>query len=138
MVDYSRLRAAEGPPSGPPPFLLEKIKLRAGPGEPGGGPGRPPRTPQDPQKPQKSLKTICFSGPCLGPKSPIGPYWRLSAPFKARTGCRGHFSNSFQIFNCGSGPENGHETVLELVSLANFGCVLHHFSSPTRLKGSRG
>ncbi len=27
---------------------------------------------------------------------------------------------------------------LELVSGADFGCVLHHFSSPTRLDGSRG
>ena len=40
------LRAAEGPPSGPPPFLVENIKLRAGPGEPGGGPGRPPGPPK--------------------------------------------------------------------------------------------
>ena len=32
--------------------------------------------------------------------------------------------------------ENGHET--ELVSGANFVCVLHHFSGPTRLKGPRG
>ncbi len=38
----------------------------------------------------------------------------------------------------GSGPENGHETALELVSGANFGCVLHHFSSPARLDWSRG
>ncbi len=38
------LRAAGGPPSGPPPFLVEKIKLRAGPGEPGGGPPEPPKT----------------------------------------------------------------------------------------------
>jgi hypothetical protein len=28
---------------------------------------------------------------------------------------------------CGSVPENGHETALELVSGANFGCVLHRF-----------
>ena len=27
---------------------------------------------------------------------------------------------------------------LEVVSGANFGCVLQHFSGPTRLKGSRG
>ncbi len=42
------------------------------------------------------------------------------------------------IFNCGSGPEHGYETALELVSGANFGCVLHLFSSPTRWNGSRG
>ncbi len=47
-------------------------------------------------------------------------------------------SDTFYIFTCGSGPENGHETALELVSGANFGCVLHHFSSPTRWNGSRG
>ena len=34
--------------------------------------------------------------------------------------------------------ENGHERALELVSGANFGCVLHHFSGPTHLEGSRG
>ena len=33
---------------------------------------------------------------------------------------------------------NCHEVALELASGANFGCVLHHFSGPTRLKGSRG
>ncbi len=38
---------------------------------------------------------------------------------------------------CGSGPGNSHETALELVSGVNVGCVLHHFSSPTRWKGSR-
>ncbi len=36
-------------------------------------------------------------------------------------------SNTFSIFNYGSGLENGHVTALELVSGANFGCVLHHF-----------
>ncbi len=40
--------------------------------------------------------------------------------------------------NCGSGPENCHETALELVSGVNFGRGLHHFSSPTRWNGSRG
>jgi hypothetical protein len=35
------------------------------------------------------------------------------------------------------GSEDGHETALELVSGANFGCVLHHFSSLTRWNGSR-
>ena len=39
---------------------------------------------------------------------------------------------------CGSGPENGHEAALELVSGGNIGCALHHFSSPTRWDGSRG
>ncbi len=33
---------------------------------------------------------------------------------------------------------NGHETALQLVSGANFGPVLHHFSSSTRLDGSQG
>ncbi len=33
---------------------------------------------------------------------------------------------TFLIFNCGSGPEHGHEAALELVSGANLGCVLHH------------
>ncbi len=42
------------------------------------------------------------------------------------------------ILKCGSGPESGHETALELVSGANFGCVLHQLSSPTRWNGSRG
>ncbi len=42
------------------------------------------------------------------------------------------------VFYCGSGPEHGHETALELVYGANLGCVLHHFSSPTRWNGSRG
>ncbi len=41
-------------------------------------------------------------------------------------------------FCIGSGPDNGHETALELVSGANFGRVLHHFSIPTRWNGSRG
>ena len=44
----------------------------------------------------------------------------------------------FRFVNCGSGLTNRHETALELVSGANFGCVLHHFSSPTRWNGSRG
>ncbi len=35
-------------------------------------------------------------------------------------------SDTFGVVYCGSGPENGHETALELVSGANFGCVLHH------------
>jgi len=34
--------------------------------------------------------------------------------------------------------ENGRETALELVSGACLGCDLHHFSGPTRFKGSRG
>ncbi len=29
--------------------------------------------------------------------------------------------SNFKFFNCGSGPEKGHETALELVSGANFG-----------------
>ncbi len=41
-------------------------------------------------------------------------------------------------FNYGSVPEHAHETALELVSGADFGRFLHHFSSTTRLKGSRG
>ncbi len=41
-------------------------------------------------------------------------------------------------FLVGSGPEKGHETALELVPGSNFGCVLHHVSSPTRWNGSRG
>ncbi len=53
------LRAAEGPPSGPPPFLV-KNKVE---GRPRGARGRPreaPRTPQDPQKPSKNhQKTTC-------------------------------------------------------------------------------
>jgi len=32
----------------------------------------------------------------------------------------------------------GLDTALELVSGASFGCVLHHFSGPTRFKWSRG
>ncbi len=48
------------------------------------------------------------------------------------------FSYSCQICNFGSGPENGHELALYLVSGVNFGCVLHHVSSPTRWSGSRG
>ncbi len=47
-------------------------------------------------------------------------------------------SHTLEILNCGSGPENGHETALELVSGANFGCVLHHLSRPTRWNGSWG
>ena len=31
--------------------------------------------------------------------------------------------------------QNCHEMTLELVHGADFACVLHHFSSPTRLKG---
>ncbi len=42
------------------------------------------------------------------------------------------------MFNCGSGPEHGHETALVLVSGANCGCGLHRFSSPTRWNVSRG
>ena len=51
------LRAAAGPPSGPPPFLVEKIKLRAGPGEPGGGPGRPPGPPKTLRNLKKQSKS---------------------------------------------------------------------------------
>ncbi len=47
-------------------------------------------------------------------------------------------SDTFYIFNSGSGPDKGHETALELVSGANFEGMLHHFSSPTRWNGSRG
>ena len=32
-IENVSLSEAEGPPSGPPPFLVEKIKVRAGPGE---------------------------------------------------------------------------------------------------------
>ncbi len=41
-------------------------------------------------------------------------------------------------FLIGSGTEHGNETAVELVSGANVGCVLHHFSSPTRWNVSRG
>ena len=34
--------------------------------------------------------------------------------------------------------ENGYETALELVSGADFVCVLHHFSGPSRVEWSRG
>ncbi len=37
-----------------------------------------------------------------------------------------------------SRPGNGHETALQLVSGADFSCVLHHFSSLTRRSESRG
>ena len=47
-------------------------------------------------------------------------------------------SDSFFIFNCGSGRENGHDPALTFVYGANFGCVLHHFSCPARWNGSRG
>ncbi len=54
------LRAAEGPPRGPPPFLVDKIKLRAGPGEPGGGPGRLPGSPKTLRNFKKSPKNnVC-------------------------------------------------------------------------------
>ncbi len=82
----------------------------------------------------------------------LGPLWAPSRPQidpkRRRPGLRQlnkfqpHYlpalSHTFYILNCGSGPENGHETALDLVSWADFGCVLHHFSSPTRWSGSRG
>jgi hypothetical protein len=40
-------------------------------------------------------------------------------------------------FNCGSGPDNGHETALELASGANLGRSASFFK-PTRWNGSRG
>jgi hypothetical protein len=40
--------------------------------------------------------------------------------------------------NCESGPENGHGHALELVSGANFGCVLHHFCEPDPLERVSG
>ncbi len=52
------LRAAAGPPSGPPPFLVEKIKFQDGPGEPGGGPGGPPGPPKTLRKLEKPSKTM--------------------------------------------------------------------------------
>ena len=36
------------------------------------------------------------------------------------------------VFSCWSGPENGHDAALELVSGTYFGCTLHHFPSPAR------
>ncbi len=41
-------------------------------------------------------------------------------------------------FSFGGRTENGHETVLELVSGADFRCVLHHVSSLFGLLGSWG
>ena len=54
-----RIRAAEGPPSGPPPFLGKNEVA----GRPRGARGRPreaPRTLQDPQKPQQIIQNQCF------------------------------------------------------------------------------
>ncbi len=47
-------------------------------------------------------------------------------------------SDTFLMCNCGSGPENDHETALDLVSGADVRCILHDLSSPTRWNGSRG
>jgi hypothetical protein len=75
------IRAAEGPPSGPPPFLVEKVKLRAGPREPGGGPGRPPGPPRTLRNSKKPSRTYMLMVPfrsLLRFNKPEGSHDRVS------------------------------------------------------------
>jgi hypothetical protein len=79
-------------------------------------------------------------------RAPVGGWGRLPPQLEARAVVFAHTGNPspiiaylrlvthFMFFNCGSGPEHGHETALELVSGVNFGCVLHHF--PARPVGT--
>ena len=75
-----------------------------------------------------------FLKPARTPGAPkIGRKWGPRAPGASQTS-KTHPTNPARLpsgtqtaFNCGSGPENGHGTALELVSGANFGYVLHNF-----------
>ncbi len=63
----------------------------------------------------------------------------LPRAFRNELGCITlQFSSHFACKFLWTRQGNCHDTALELASGVNFGCVLHHFSSLTRLTGSSG